>query len=671
MKSLSIHDVLIDARYRWPSILKTLNITVPENNRHGPCPVCGGKDRFRFDDLKGRGTWFCSRCNAGDGLALVAKVFHCTQWEAAQQVGLILSTAVKEVAAEKPQEHNIIATIRKYLARCQLRQSPYLLNKGLNDVVQVLTDNSVIRLGDTEFGNGTAVFPLFNGSGEITGAQLIHTDGQKRLLSGSRMSGAFIIVRHEKGKTPERVIIAEGVATAMTIARFTEGSVFAAVSATNMVNVARELRKKYPESFFILAGDNDCGKESKENIGKLYAEKAAKAIGGIVAIPPTALKADWDDYRREYGEDAAKEAFLTCAESSAEHFHSPFPIGCCSIEKNKEQNFLIRNYLPEGALACIYGPSGSYKSFLAISMACHIATGKPWAGQKVKQGAVVYIVGEGGIGVPRRIKAWEKTYNEGVLARKLFRIDCPVYPADAHSLNQTLDALDEIRRFCQMPIRLIVIDTLARCFGGLDENLAKDMNGFIQGCDKLKAQTGATILIVHHSGKDQDKGARGSSALRAALDVEYRLTRESSPGQPQHSLVMRSTKLKEAEEPAEIAFDLKKVDIFVDSDNETVSSLVLLDSVKKPVKNECEYPELRGIPQLSSNHILLWTCIRELSDGGSICTKAAIRKALQDKGVDVSKNLGRCLDKLLRENLIRIEGEQIITLTRSLSEVDS
>lgn len=83
-----------------------------------------------------------------------------------------------------------------------------------------------------------------------------------------------------------------------------------------------------------------------------------------------------------------------------------------------------------------------------------------------------------------------------------------------------------IKNNSQLPIRLIELDTLARCFGGNDENAAKDMGAFIQGCDILNAKTEATILLVHHSGKDQDKGAKGSSTLRAALDAEFNVRRE-------------------------------------------------------------------------------------------------------------------------------------------------
>ena len=59
---------------QWRGILSALG--VPDKalrNRHGPCPMCGGKDRFRFDDKGGRGTWFCSHCGAGDGIEFVKR----------------------------------------------------------------------------------------------------------------------------------------------------------------------------------------------------------------------------------------------------------------------------------------------------------------------------------------------------------------------------------------------------------------------------------------------------------------------------------------------------------------------------------------------------------------------------------------------------------------------
>jgi putative DNA primase/helicase len=65
-------DILREAQHRWFDILTAVGI--PSNmlrNRHGPCPMCGGKDRFRWSNKDGNGTWFCNGCGHGDGPDLV------------------------------------------------------------------------------------------------------------------------------------------------------------------------------------------------------------------------------------------------------------------------------------------------------------------------------------------------------------------------------------------------------------------------------------------------------------------------------------------------------------------------------------------------------------------------------------------------------------------------
>ncbi|HBD5000275.1 TPA: DNA primase, partial [Escherichia coli] len=81
-----VSDITASARHQWPMIFEQLGIVVPPAHRHGPCPCCGGKDRFRMDDLDGRGTWFCNQCGAGDGLDLVSLVFGCNLVRAARKI---------------------------------------------------------------------------------------------------------------------------------------------------------------------------------------------------------------------------------------------------------------------------------------------------------------------------------------------------------------------------------------------------------------------------------------------------------------------------------------------------------------------------------------------------------------------------------------------------------
>ena len=80
-----VSDVVAAAGGHWPELLAAVGITVPSRGKHGPCPVCGGTDRFRLDDKGGRGTWICSQCDkpAGDGLDLVCRVTGKSPKEAA------------------------------------------------------------------------------------------------------------------------------------------------------------------------------------------------------------------------------------------------------------------------------------------------------------------------------------------------------------------------------------------------------------------------------------------------------------------------------------------------------------------------------------------------------------------------------------------------------------
>ncbi|MEI7211382.1 helicase RepA family protein [Pectobacterium versatile] len=352
---------------------------------------------------------------------------------------------------------------------------------------------------------------------------------------------------------------------------------------------------------------------------------------------------------------------LVRTDSATPAFNTALPLRKGSDGFDTRQDYLIKGYLPSSSVASAYGASGSYKSFLAVSWGCHIATGKPWAGKPVTQGAVIYVVGEGGIGVPRRIRAWEQTLNGGSPIDALYRVDCPIFPASPESVQQVIRAARDVKIASGMPVRLIILDTLARCFGGSDENAAKDMGAFIQGCDAIKAATQATVLIIHHSGKDQDKGARGSSAFRAALDVEFNVRREGEGG----ALILSCTKMKDAEEPPRRAYDLNAVDLYVDDDGDQITSLVLNDEGREVREDEAASdPDLAGIPRLTENHFALWQAIRSRTANGEGCTRSLVRDDMRAMGFDVNKKFTRWLDKLEKDGLIAFDGESITPLSQ-------
>ncbi len=295
-----IREVKRSTVNHWSSVLSACGVDVPERGKHGACPVCGGTDRFHFIDDHHNGNWFCRQCDApnhGDGLDLIAKVKGISVLDAAKEVSQALSLPLPEPArqeAPKSAAPPIAEKVSKLVAQTTIGQSSYLTAKGHTSPVRLLEDGSlllVIRCGD-----------------EVTGAQIIRPDGEKRLIAGTRKKGSFIPVS-EPPETADTVLIAEGYATALTVAQLHDGLVLAAIDEGNLLPVTEWAAGRYPEAKIIIAADNDI-KPGQPNVGKISAEKAVKSFHrGWVTLPPTEDKADWDDYRQQHGTEAAKQAF--------------------------------------------------------------------------------------------------------------------------------------------------------------------------------------------------------------------------------------------------------------------------------------------------------------------------------------------------------------------------
>ncbi|HFW5176685.1 TPA: toprim domain-containing protein [Salmonella enterica subsp. enterica serovar Potsdam] len=293
MQNDFVSDVRSKANGYWPSILERL--AIPTNRGEGPCPACGGKTRYRFDNKDNRGTYFCSHCGAGTGLDLVMKVNQCGAREAAELVAEAMALPMPEPkpAREKPQM-DIAGKVAALTTKASIGQSAYLTSKGLQCHFPMLSDGSLLLV-------------LKNGAGATTGAQVIKPDGSKRLVAGTVKKGSFCVVN--SGETPETVIIAEGLATALSVQQFRpDATIITAIDAGNLLSVAQVMRQRYPDAQIIIAADNDI-KPGEPNTGKAAAEKAAKAVSGRVALPQSEEKADWNDVHQQHGLEAAAAAF--------------------------------------------------------------------------------------------------------------------------------------------------------------------------------------------------------------------------------------------------------------------------------------------------------------------------------------------------------------------------
>lgn len=325
-----IHEVTSAAAGRWPYVLAGLSIDVPDSSRrHVPCPACGGKDRFRFDD-NGRGSFICNQCGAGDGLDLIKKVNNCDTTEAAHLAADVLGIDYRAAqtdpaaasqrrgqleadrqrheqerqkkAAEDAEQRR--ATFARLYTGMRLRsiqgESEYLQSKGLTGFNYPLMPD------------GSLLLELVDESGAVTAAQTITPQGEKRLIKGSAKRGAYYAVNALE--RPQSVVIAEGLATALTCHLIrTDALTVAAIDAGNLLPVAEVMRRKYPQAQIIIAADNDHQQGGPEsggtNTGKDAAEKAALSVAGWVSLPPTDNKTDWNDYHQQNGLEAATAAF--------------------------------------------------------------------------------------------------------------------------------------------------------------------------------------------------------------------------------------------------------------------------------------------------------------------------------------------------------------------------
>jgi hypothetical protein len=239
------------------------------------------------------------------------------------------------------------------------------------------------------------------------------------------------------------------------------------------------------------------------------------------------------------------------------------PVKVINIEawddiQDEPVEWLIHGILPTKAFAALYGPPGSFKSFIALDMAEAIATGRPWMGNEVEQqGAVLYICGEGFGGMGARIKACQIHHSTPKGA--------PIYVirhqlnlrSSTEDFNALMLAVVQLVETTGIEFQLLVIDTLARAFGGGNENDSDAMGSFITSMGKIQEFLSCALMVLHHSGKDLAKGLRGHSSLLGAVDTQLEILRfdEQSKG------VISLTKQKDGQDNIRIGFEMVEVEI--------------------------------------------------------------------------------------------------------------
>lgn len=240
------------------------------------------------------------------------------------------------------------------------------------------------------------------------------------------------------------------------------------------------------------------------------------------------------------------------------------------IEASTDVRDFVQGLLTEAGSAVLYGESNSGKTFLATDLALHVAAGIEWHGRRVEQGGVLYLALEGGMGFRNRVAAWRTQHDA---------LETPVYfaavPSQVNLLDpdadtpRVIEAAKTAKEQMGVGIKLIVVDTLARAMSGGNENSPDDMGALVTNMDTIRDKTGAMVVFIHHSGKDQAKGARGHSSLRAAIDTEIEV---EADGDARRATVVKQREMRKGDV---FPFTLEVVEIGENRHGEVVTTCIV------------------------------------------------------------------------------------------------
>jgi hypothetical protein len=258
----------------------------------------------------------------------------------------------------------------------------------------------------------------------------------------------------------------------------------------------------------------------------------------------------------------------------------PFPmLDLSAMLRLPKPRFRIAGVLPEKGLGIVFGRSGAKKSFAAVDWSCHVAHAMDWHGHKTRQCGVLYIAGEDGYGIgAQRIPGWHIEHRKIDTTPPLRLIDLGVNITDKSEVARLLASIKKAIEETGFDIGLVVIDTLARSFGGRDENSGEAMALFLDGCRNIQRAIDGMVLVVHHSGWNDASRTRGHSSLWANTDARYQC--DSEPKCPE--VALNILHLKNGQSGAVFGMRTHTVELGTNDDGQMITTLVLKASEVPP-----------------------------------------------------------------------------------------
>ena len=421
------------------------------------------------------------------------------KWTPAEEMAHIarVAAAKKQRDAEIERDRSVAASTVETIWSGGVQASPehpYLKRKNIE------------ANGARVTGDGRLMLPLFSPDGELSSLQYIDEAGGKLYHAGGQTGGMYWMLGTLD--TPGVLYMAEGFATAATIHQVTNRPCIVAYSAGNLVPVTGSLREQMPAQEMVIVADND-----QSGIGQRYAEQASAKHGARMILIPTPGDAN------DYAQSGADLLMLLVPPKSDIITKLKAVFGDELGTEYEAPDELIEGLLVMGSLTVTYGDSNSGKTFWALAMAAHIAMNREFCGRKVDPGLVIYLASEAPGSIRSRMQAMKRYYDHDLSDLVMVPLPMNFYEGDEDA-NDVVDLVQAVSELKGKPVRLIVGDTLARMSAGANENSGEDMGPVMARFDRVAQSTKAALHIIHHNGKDQAKGARGWSGIRAHIDTE-------------------------------------------------------------------------------------------------------------------------------------------------------
>jgi len=237
------------------------------------------------------------------------------------------------------------------------------------------------------------------------------------------------------------------------------------------------------------------------------------------------------------------------------------------LRERPRPKHLIKGVLRLNSATWLIAAPASYKSFMALDWAAHVASGQEWNGRRTEQRDVIYVLAEGADGFQDRVTAWE--IRHATALDNLYVLPVAVQARGDDNRSVSTQWRELVTLVAEMQPGLVVLDTQARLTVGLEENSNSEMGVWVEAVDMLKRAADCCVLVVHHTGRTNGD-ARGASAIDGAQDQEWRIDRDS-----ERLCTLKCDKNKDGPDDLKWTFPLDIVDVDHDEDGEKVTSLVL------------------------------------------------------------------------------------------------